>query len=144
MPNIIDNGFNKDLSAFARITKNKSNEEIFNRYFIKGSKEDFKKDIFTELDTNSDNYPLLCSLVGDNLSYILSKLKRTMNPYIPTGYKINTKSLATDVEALLTENKAQVGRAVAQRKPNQYIVEVCGHMIEIMLRGLGYTNNAEV
>lgn len=145
MPSIINgNGFNKNLSAFARSTQTKSNTELFNRYFSRGLNEEFNEDLFNELDTNENNYPMLYSLIGDNLSYLLTKLRKTLSPYIPTGYKLNAKSFAIDLETMLAENKTQVGLAVAQRKPNKYIVEMCSHLIEVALRGLGYTNNAGV
>lgn len=108
-----------------------STENLYDYCFIKGNKKDWELDFNKEICDNMDRYPLLSTLAGKPLGYILTKIDMTMSPWIPEGRKLNPK-LIYSLQTLIAKNPSQVRDSALTGKANAFISASCTNLTKII------------
>lgn len=134
-----------DPSKSRRATKlmSLSSKEVFERYFLPDNKVSWLRDLNKELnkkkkDSDENLFPLLVSLVGEALDYIPSFIDHKISPFIPQGYKLNSTTIAQDLEAIFAENKQKVREASANNEATLFIVQLMDFAVKLYNKGIDY------
>lgn len=117
---------NDRLSLIA--LENLSDKELNTYCLINGDKNKTFDEFVSEISDNRDMYPLLASLSGKPLSYVLTKLTNTTFPYIPAGKKLNPR-LVYAIECNLNTNKDATRSSALQDKVNEHVISSCKKVI---------------
>ena len=150
MANNVEKAFDPYKSNRAREMMNMSSREVFERYFVKDNNiswiEDFDNEknetIFNNEERNA--YPFVTSIVGEPLNVICSIIHKTLNAYIPKGYKLNSKAIVTDLETILSENMNETRKAAVTKKASRFIWQLSHFFVEIYNKGIEYKNEYSV
>ena len=150
MANSTEKAFDPYKSKKARELMNMSSRAVFERYFVEDDNvswiEDFNKEknetVFNNEERNA--YPFVTSIVGEPLNVICSIIHKTLNAYIPRGYKLNSKAIITDLEAILSENMNETRKAAVSKKASPFIWQLSRFSVEIYNKGIEYKSDLTV
>lgn len=124
---------------------NMSDEELFNRYFIKDNGvawlDDFNKLKIATNKNGDDVYPQILSfdIANNSMSTILSILHhRLLKMHTPNGYKFNVKNFMDDLETILKDNPDQTLEVTGTAKANEFIVQLSNFFVEALHNGVVY------
>ncbi len=124
-----------------------SGRELFNRYFIADNKVSWSKDFFferTRMDDNVPVYGLINALNGIPLQTIVTIIRDNVVSFVPAGYKLNSKVIVQDLEAILSENRAQTLEAVDKKLQDPsslttpFIIELSNFLCKAFIDGIKY------
>ena len=150
MTNGLEKAFDPTKSKKARELMNMSSQAVFERYFVKDNNvswvEDFNNEknetVFNNEEKNA--YPFVTSIVGEPLNVICSIIHKTLNAYIPKGYKLNAKAMITDLEAILSENMNETRKAAVTKKATPFIWQLSVFSVEIYNKRIEYCSGYSV
>lgn len=136
--------FDPNKSAKARELMRMSPRALFERYFVYDNHVSWIVDFNNEKNATilnnpeKDAYPLISSIVGEPLNVICSIIHKTLNAYIPQGYKLNSKAIITDLEAILSENMNETRKAAVTKKASPFIWQLARFSVTIYNQGIEY------
>ena len=150
MANSANKVFDPNKSNKAREMMNMSSRAVFERYFVKDNNvswiEDFNNEknetIFNNEERNA--YPLITSIVGEPLNVICSIIHKTLNAYIPKGYKLNSKTIIKDLEGILSENMNETRKAAVSKQATPFIWQLARFTVEVFNQGIEYKSGLSV
>ena len=144
---------NRETSPMAKKLESMSDASAFNRYFTKGDKTNYLKDVskaasIMKRDARGEEteyiYKILISMMGKPNDYVFNKILNTLNPYIPEGYTIDAANLCQDLEAMYAENKGAIMAVIAATKSNAYLKSCIDLIVETCIRAIEYKTNLNV
>lgn len=131
--------FDPKKSVRATYLNNLTDKQLFERYLKPAGKTTWLQDMDEELNTFKPNstteflYPLCVSLEGKNLDYIISAINlKIPSEFIPNGYKLNSKQILTDVEAVLNENRNLTRQASLSENTTLFIADVSAYFVNLI------------
>lgn len=132
-------GFDPSKSRRAQYLNSLSDKDLFNRYLIPVNKTTWFEDMLEELNKFKPNtegeavYPLSISLQGNNLDYIISALNlKIPAKFMPNGYKLNSKAILTDVEAILAENTKATHQSSLEKNATLFVVQLSEYVVQLI------------
>lgn len=140
----IQKAFDPTKSATASKMMNMTEKEVFERYFVKNNNvfwvDDFNQEKYSKNRNEEDLYPKTLTLLGQPLNVICTIINKFTCQYLPAEYKLNSKSLLEDMEAILVENPRDARNTAATGEANEFTVQFGRFFTQILNKGLDYTD----
>ncbi len=139
--------FSLENSKFAQELNNLTNEEIVDRYFVKGSyskENSFDAEMEKSLNlissgSNLPKFPLAKSIAGINLNHFFSTIRDAVNAYwITDGYKINAEKIWEDFESVLQEFKRETAAVSGNREVLSPFIQKISNFFNYLLLTRAY------
>ena len=139
--------FSLENCVFAQELNNLTNEEIVDRYFIKGSytkESSFDAEMEKSLNivasgSNLPKFPLAKSIAGINLNHFFSTIRDAVNAYwITDGYKINAEKIWEDFESVLKEFKRETAAVSGNREVLSPFIQKIANFFNYLLLTRAY------
>ena len=139
--------FSLETSSVAQELNNLSNEELIERYFVKGgyTKENgILEEMQTGINLQKDDgtgprFPLAKSIAGPNLNFFFSTVSDTVAGYwIVDGYKLNVEQIWEDFESVLKENRRKTASVSANRDTLSPFIQKISNFFNYLLLSRAY------
>ena len=139
--------FSLEESKVAQELNSLTNEEIVDRYFVKGSYgkekgflEEMEQGINLKTpDTNVPKFPLAKSIAGPNLNYFFSTISDTVAGYwVVEGYKLNVERIWQDFEDVLKEYRRETAAVSANRETMSQFIQKISNFFNYLLLTRAY------
>lgn len=150
MANGAEKVFDPYKSRKSREMMNMTPRAVFERYYVADNNvswiEDFNNEKNETIFNNEERsaYPFVTSIVGEPLNVICSIIHKTLNAYIPAGYKLNSKAIITDLETILAENMNETRKAAVTKKSTPFIWQLSRFSVEIFNKGIEYKSGYNI